>query len=90
MKSQETIKRWKYGKPSWKIKQELAVIAVILGLTAFFVLCVIANYSLWTWLAPKFGWSEIGFWWFVPITIVMLSFKFLFGIPFIWLADRKN
>ena len=90
MKSRETTQKWKYGKPSWKLKEDLVTMAVIIGLTALFVLGVIVNYYLWNWLAPKFGWSEIGFWWFVPIAMVTLSFKFLFGVPFIWLAERRN
>ena len=49
-----------------------------------FPLGVIAHYYMWHWLAPKFGWPELDFWLFVPITIgsmllELLSTLVLFG-----------
>ena len=48
---------------------------------------VVLNYYLWNWLLPIFGWSEIGFWWYVPITLGMLLIKLLgHGLYFLLFA----
>ena len=51
---------------------------------------VVINYYLWGWIAPKFGWLEIGFWWFVPITIVVIPLRLILNALLLFLFSRKG
>lgn len=57
---------------------------VLLALFLIASLCgaVVINYYLWTWIARVFDWPEIGFWWFVPITLVVVPLKFVISALF--------
>ena len=57
------------------------VVLAILLITSF-IGAVVINYYLWNWIAPMFGWPEIRFWWFVPITLVLVPLKFLINALF--------
>lgn len=47
------------------------MVAAVLLLLMFSVKVVVAYY-FWNWIGSKFDWPHVGFWWFIPITAVLL------------------